>query len=150
MRRVLDGQTVRRVLRVGCVYLGVQLGAAVVLDAVSWPVATVAHGAIAAFVSALGGAVVSCVLLIFLLLFTLDLRLEREGADLFADVAGVSDADERALIERFLARRETLVPGARTAIAARIADRMRPKLRASFEHLDDEALLEHLARSTTF
>jgi len=55
--------------------------------------------------------------------------------------------EDRALIAQFLARRATLQPAAATLIAARIAERVRPKLRASFHYLDDVALLEHLARS---
>ena len=57
------------------------------------------------------------------------------------------DREDRALIAQFLARRATLQPAAATLIAARIAERVRPKLRASFHYLDDVALLEHLARS---
>jgi uncharacterized RDD family membrane protein YckC len=55
--------------------------------------------------------------------------------------------EDRALIAQFLARRAALQPAAATLIAARIAERVRPKLRASFHYLDDVALLEHLARS---
>jgi hypothetical protein len=148
LRRVLERRTARRTFRVGCVYLGVQLGAVVVLDAVGWPVENIAHGAVSAIAGALGGAAVSCVLLTFLLLYTLEVRVEREGADLLAAADTLADDADRELIERFLTRRDALAPAARTAVAARIADRMRPKLRASFAHLDDEALLEHLARST--
>lgn len=54
--------------------------------------------------------------------------------------------EDRELIDRFLVRRATLEPEARNAIAARIAARVRPDLRASFDHLDDESLLEHLGR----
>ena len=57
------------------------------------------------------------------------------------------DRSDRALIDAFLARRAVLEPVAATEIAARIAERVRPKLRASFHYLDNEALLEHLARS---
>lgn len=57
------------------------------------------------------------------------------------------DHSDRALIDAFLARRKGLEPAAATEIAARIAQRVRPKLRASFHYLDDVALLEHLARS---
>jgi uncharacterized RDD family membrane protein YckC len=67
------------------------------------------------------------------------LREEREHDD------GL-DREDRALIAQFLARRATLEPAAATEIAARIADRVRPKLRASFHYLDDVALLEHLGR----
>jgi uncharacterized RDD family membrane protein YckC len=56
------------------------------------------------------------------------------------------DRDDRALIAQFLARRAALEPGAAAEIAARIAQRVRPKLRASFHYLDDVALLEHLGR----
>jgi uncharacterized RDD family membrane protein YckC len=75
-----------------------------------------------------------------------------ELAAVDAALAGVWDrddglgAEDRVLIERFLVRRDDLEPGARRTIAARIAGRVRPKLRAAFNHLDDEALLEHLGR----
>jgi uncharacterized RDD family membrane protein YckC len=54
--------------------------------------------------------------------------------------------EDRALIAQFLTRRVTLEPRAAAEIAARIAERVRPKLRASFHYLDDVALLEHLGR----
>jgi len=75
-----------------------------------------------------------------------------EAADIVAYLAreGPGDdglsVDERALIERYVARRTQLEPGARTRLAAQIAERIRPRLRASFEHLDDDALLRHLGR----
>jgi uncharacterized RDD family membrane protein YckC len=53
---------------------------------------------------------------------------------------------ERALIDRYVARRAQLDPAARARLAAQIATSVRPHLRASFEHLDDDALLEHLGR----
>lgn len=148
LRRVLHRSTVRGTVRIGVIYLGVQFGAAMLLDVVAWPLANVAHGAVAATVAAIGGALVTCVLLTFLLLYTLELQVDREGADLLAAVDALPADADRELIERFLARRETLAAAARAAIAARIVERVRPRLRASFAHLDDEALLEHLARST--
>jgi uncharacterized RDD family membrane protein YckC len=54
--------------------------------------------------------------------------------------------EDRVLAERFLARRATLEPNARWRLATRIAGRIRPTLRASYAHLDDEALLEFLTR----
>ncbi|HUY83040.1 MAG TPA: hypothetical protein VMU86_00575, partial [Steroidobacteraceae bacterium] len=57
------------------------------------------------------------------------------------------DREDRALIAQYLARRATLEPRAAAEIAMRIAERVRPKLRASFHYLDDAALLEHLGRS---
>jgi uncharacterized RDD family membrane protein YckC len=61
-----------------------------------------------------------------------------------ASDTGLSDAD-RLLIDRFAGRQATLEPAARLRIAAQIAGRIRPTLRASYAHLDDEALLEFLA-----
>jgi len=57
------------------------------------------------------------------------------------------DLADRALIDQYLARRANLDPLAAQTIAAALAERVRPKLRASFHYLDDVALLEHLARS---
>jgi uncharacterized RDD family membrane protein YckC len=58
---------------------------------------------------------------------------------------GLSTVD-RELIERFVQRRAELDANARVLVAASIAARVRPKLAAAFPHLDDESLLEHLAR----
>jgi uncharacterized RDD family membrane protein YckC len=55
-------------------------------------------------------------------------------------------AAERSLIERYVVRRAQLETGARARLAAQIAGRIRPRLHASFAHLDDDALLEHLGR----
>lgn len=54
--------------------------------------------------------------------------------------------DDRLMVERFLVRRAALDRTARHRLAARIAERIRPTLRASYAHLDDEALLEFLGR----
>lgn len=56
---------------------------------------------------------------------------------------GLTDAD-RHLIERFLARRDGLDPAARIRLAGQIAGRVRPTLRAGYDHLADETLLEFL------
>ena len=54
-------------------------------------------------------------------------------------------AEDRLLAERFLARRAALDTTARYRLAARIAERIRPTLSASYAHLTDEDLLEFLA-----
>ena len=54
-------------------------------------------------------------------------------------------AEHRLLAERFLARRAALDNSARYRLAARIAERIRPTLSASYAHLTDEDLLEFLA-----
>jgi len=75
-----------------------------------------------------------------------------EAADIEAFLARDGPADdgldpeERQLVERYVARRDQLESGARETLAATIAARVRPRLRASFDHLDDDALLEHLGR----
>jgi uncharacterized RDD family membrane protein YckC len=71
-------------------------------------------------------------------------------AALTADEAGSDDGldrDDRVLIESYLARRASLDRAASGDIAAAIAARIRPKLRASFHYLDDASLIEHIARS---
>jgi uncharacterized RDD family membrane protein YckC len=57
------------------------------------------------------------------------------------------DPQDRALIAEYLARRQSLDAVAASEIAAAIATRIRPKLRASFHYLDDQLLIEHVARS---
>jgi uncharacterized RDD family membrane protein YckC len=56
---------------------------------------------------------------------------------------GLSE-DDRLLVERFIARRATLEPAARLRLAAGLAERIRPTLRAPYTNLDDESLLEFL------
>jgi uncharacterized RDD family membrane protein YckC len=51
---------------------------------------------------------------------------------------------ERELVRRYVERRETLNPGPRDALAKRIADGIRPRLAATFEHLSDDDLLVHV------
>jgi uncharacterized RDD family membrane protein YckC len=56
-------------------------------------------------------------------------------------------ADDRLLVDRFLARRSSLDRSARQRLAARIAERVRPTLREPYAQLDDEELLEFLSGS---
>ena len=56
-------------------------------------------------------------------------------------------ADERAWIERYVLRRAALDPAARVRLAAEMAERIRPNLRAAFDHLSDDELLIHLGRA---
>jgi uncharacterized RDD family membrane protein YckC len=61
----------------------------------------------------------------------------------YASTAYVS-GDERALIRRFLERRSDLVAERRRAIAHQLAERVRSRLPADLQRLDDEDLLERL------
>ncbi|HEY4441221.1 MAG TPA: RDD family protein [Candidatus Elarobacter sp.] len=54
--------------------------------------------------------------------------------------------EDRVLIERFLARRDSLEYGARLRLAMQIAGRVRPTLVAAYKGLTDEELLEFLVR----
>ena len=54
---------------------------------------------------------------------------------------------ERDLILRYVERRESLADGPRRTLAQRIAEVVRPRLAASFDHLDDDALLVHIAQT---
>jgi len=70
--------------------------------------------------------------------------LLREVAEpVYAATAYVS-GEERALIRRFLERRDDLVSQRRLAIARQLAERVRPRLPAELQRLGDEALLERL------
>jgi uncharacterized RDD family membrane protein YckC len=52
---------------------------------------------------------------------------------------------ERDLVLGYVARRPTLAPEVRGALATRVANAVRPKLAVPFDHLDDDDLLVHLA-----
>ena len=84
-----------------------------------------------------------------------DGRYERTAARTLADLRRASERDdavvaalavaERDLVRRYARRRASLGGEARADVAARIAATVRPKLTASFAHLDDDDLLVHLA-----
>ena len=57
---------------------------------------------------------------------------------------GLLSESDRLLVQRFLARRATFEPAARSRLAWRIADKLRPKLPEEYRRLDDESLLERL------
>jgi hypothetical protein len=89
-----------------------------------------------------------------------DVRVRHEGLDLEIGAEtglGIADEDEpayaptaylsgeeRRLVKRFLERRDSLAPRQRREIAARLADRARPRVPADLQRLDDEGLLERL------
>lgn len=52
--------------------------------------------------------------------------------------------EERALIKRFLERRDTITPARRRELASQLATRIRSRLPADLARLDDEDLLERL------
>jgi uncharacterized RDD family membrane protein YckC len=54
---------------------------------------------------------------------------------------------ERDLVRRYVERRGSLSEESRRALAFRIADIVRPKLAAKFDHLDDDSLLVHIAET---
>jgi uncharacterized RDD family membrane protein YckC len=62
-------------------------------------------------------------------------------------LAGDLSESERDLVRRYVERRASLSRSARTSLAKQIADAVRPKLGASFEHLDDDDLLVHVGRT---
>ena len=68
----------------------------------------------------------------------------REVAEpVYAATAYVS-GEERALIRRFLERRHDLVAARRVSLAHQLAERVRPRVPADLQRLDDEDLLERL------
>lgn len=66
-----------------------------------------------------------------------------ENEPVYAPTAYLS-GEERALIKRFLERRESLSPQRRGELAAQLAAPVRPRVPADLQRLDDEALLERL------
>ena len=52
--------------------------------------------------------------------------------------------EERALVKRFIERRDALAPDKRTALAEKLAARVRDRVPPELRSLDDEALLERL------
>jgi hypothetical protein len=69
--------------------------------------------------------------------------LEELSAPVYAATAYAS-GEERALVKRFLERRDQLVTERRMAIAAQLAARLRPRLPEGLRGLSDEDLLERL------
>lgn len=61
----------------------------------------------------------------------------------YAATAYVS-GEERALVKRFLERRDTLDPQRRVELARQLAERIRPRVPPEMQRLDDEPLLERL------
>lgn len=52
--------------------------------------------------------------------------------------------EERAIIKRFLERRDELAPDRRAHLAAQLTQRIRERLPLDLQRLDDESLLERL------
>jgi len=73
------------------------------------------------------------------------LAMLREAPEepIYAATAFVS-GEERSIVKRFLERRDTLQPSRRVEIAHRLAERVRPRVPADLQTLDDESLLERL------
>ena len=57
---------------------------------------------------------------------------------------GFVSGEERALIHRFIERRDTLDARKRSALAASLAERVRARVPVDLQRLDDESLLERL------
>jgi len=96
-------------------------------------------------------------LALVLTVYYFDVRLRYEGFDLDTDRAlspapdepsyaptAYLSGEERALIKRFLERRDALTQPRRREIAARLAAPVRPRVPAELRTIDDESLLERL------
>lgn len=158
LRRTLEPAARRRTFVLGPTLVAANWTWSLAVAALAGAAVALSHADALAFVfPALGAVVLDGLRSAVLAVYLRDVRLRSEGADLLllaqAEPSvgpggddGLNDADH-ALIAAFLARRAALDPPAASALAAHIAGRMRPKLRASFHYLDDVELLEHLARS---
>lgn len=113
-----------------------------------WPAASVA-------LDALARTLVVPFLAVVLALYYFDARVRHEGFDLehtlrqrgdepvYAPTAYLS-GEERALIKRFLERRDSLTAQRRQELAARLAAPVRERVPVELRRLDDEMLLERL------
>jgi hypothetical protein len=93
-------------------------------------------------------------LALVLAVYYFDVRMRHEGSDL-ASLAGDADepeyaptaylsGEERALIKRFLERRDAILPEQRRQIAAKLAAPVRERVPEELQRLEDEPLLERL------
>lgn len=79
-----------------------------------------------------------------------DSRAQSIGAileEVGAPPIGMVGAEEHALIARFLARRREMAPQYRRMLAGQIAERVRARVSADLQRLDDEDLLEQIERT---
>lgn len=108
-------------------------------------------------VDALERVVLVPFLALILAVYYVDVRLRYEGFDLDARRAPAEPPDEpvyaptayltgeeRALVKRFLERRDSLAPQRRKEIAAKLAGPARMRVPAELQGLEDEPLLERL------
>lgn len=87
--------------------------------------------------------------------FDVRARSEEAGLERESELAAEADepvyaptaylsGEERALVKRFLERREAIAPQRRRAIAAQLAAVARPRVAPDLQRLEDEPLLERL------
>jgi hypothetical protein len=157
--RVLERSQLGRALLCSLVLSGIGFVASLAVDALS--VVGLAHWAVAyvGLDALFRTAVVPFVALVFAIYY-FDVRIRREGFDLQAGLGHIGagenseeptyaptaylSGEERAMIKRFIERRESLTAHHRHAIAAKLAGPVRARVPAELQRLDDEALLERL------
>ncbi|MGA8574063.1 MAG: hypothetical protein WB609_00045 [Candidatus Cybelea sp.] len=121
-----------------------------VLELSRWPVAYVA-------IDACVRTLVTPFLALVMAAYSFDVRARSEeaGVESGSELAAEADepvyaptaylsGEERALVKRFLERREAIAPQRRRAIAAQLAAVARPRVAAELQRLEDEPLLERL------
>jgi hypothetical protein len=150
VNRAEFGRALVVALAVGVLAMGAStvVDVAVVAGLSRWPAACVALEAVERT------ALVPFLALVFAIYY-FDVRVRREGFDLDSALERLDDepayaptaylsGDERAMIKRFIERRDAMTPARRHAIAAQLAAPVRPRVPAELQRLDDEALLERL------
>jgi uncharacterized RDD family membrane protein YckC len=70
--------------------------------------------------------------------------LRQETQEPIYAATAFASGEERSIVKRFLERRDTLSMARRVEIAHRLAERVRPRVPADLQTLDDESLLERL------
>lgn len=156
MLRILNRSEFGRAMLCAFVVAAIALVASAVVNSASfvglarWPAASIA-------LDAAQRIFIVPFLALVLTVYYFDVRLRYEGFDLDADRALAAAPDEpsyaptaylsgeeRALIKRFLERRDALTEPRRREIAARLAEPVRPRVPTELQTLDDESLLERL------
>jgi hypothetical protein len=144
----------RRALLVGFAVGVLAMGASTIVDVAivsglsRWPVACVA-------LEAAERTAIVPLLSLVLAVYYFDVRVRREGLDVESAMEPLEDepsyaptaylsGEERAMVKRFIERRDAMTPARRRALAAQLAAPVRPRVPVELQRLDDEALLERL------
>jgi hypothetical protein len=154
IERIFNRREFWRAMLCAAIAVTIGIAASTLVDAAAfaafsqWPAAYVG-------IDAVERIVVVPFLAAFFAVYYFDVRIRHEGFDLTTTLAAASgepvyaptaylSGEERALIKRFLERRDSLSANRRRELAAQLAAPVRKRVPPELERLDDESLLERL------